>query len=505
MGAGAAWLDYDGDGKLDLYIVNGSAHDRAPGEGEPNRLFRGDGKGGFTDVTEKAGVGHRGWGYGVAVGDYDNDGDPDLYLTNFGTNVLLRNDGDGTFSDVTSKAGVGGTDDWSTSTAFFDMDNDGDLDIYVGNYIVDGPGRSPRRATEAADSVYCTYRAIPVYCGPLGQVSVQDVVYRNNGDGTFADATRDAGFALAEPRYTLGVVTGDYDNDGDQDVYVANDSVRNSLWRNEGGGKFVDVGVSSLSALNADGRAQAGMGTNFGDYDGDGWLDIVVTNFSYDVNTLYKNLSGKFFIDESATAGMNVTTMALSWGVGFQDFDHDGDLDLFVSNGHIYPQVDDYDIGTRFRQRNHLFVNLGGGRLREASALAGPGLAIEESSRAAAFGDYDNDGDMDIFVTSLSGPAMLLRNDGPAKGHYLQIQLVGSRSNRDGVGARVTVTAGGKKFVRQRHGAGSYLSSADPRLHFGIGDAARIEKIEVIWPSGARNLLKNVAPDRLLVIEEPAD
>jgi len=244
------------------------------------------------------------------------------------------------------------------------------------------------------------------------------------------------------------------------------------------------------------------MGTNFGDYDGDGWLDIVVTNFSYDVNTLYKNLSGKFFIDESATAGMNVTTMALSWGVGFQDFDHDGDLDLFVSNGHIYPQVDDYDIGTRFRQRNHLFVNLGGGRLREASTLAGPGLAVEQSFRAAAFGDYDNDGDVDVFVTSLSGPAMLLRNDGPAKGHYLQIQLVGSRSNRDGVGARVTVTAGGKKFVRQRHGAGSYLSSADPRLHFGLGDATRIEKIEVIWPSGARSLLENVAPDRLLVIEE---
>ncbi len=501
MGAGAAWLDYDGDGTLDLYLVNGSTLDRALGQGEPSRLYRGAGGGRFVDVTQKAGVAHRGWGFGVAVGDVDNDGDPDIFVTSYGPDELNRNNGNGTFSDVTEQAGVS-DERWSTSAAFFDMENDGDLDLYVGNYMVGDPQHVARRASAAADSVYCAYRGIPVFCGPLGQVPQQDVVYRNDGKGTFTDVTRAAGFALDVPRYSLGVVTADYDDDGDQDVYVANDSVPNSLWRNDGRGKFVDVGVESLVALNADGRAQAGMGTDFGDYDGDGWLDIVVTNFSHDLNTLYRSVSGKFFVDDSMIAGMNATNMELGWGTGFYDFDLDSDLDLFFANGHVYPQVDQYDIGTRYRQKNQLFLNVGRGRMRDATALAGPGFAVERSFRGAAFADYDDDGDVDVLVTALDEPALLLRNEGPVAGHHLRLRLVGRRSNRDGVGARVTVVAGGRRQVRQRQGGGSYLSASDPRLHFGLGSATRAESIEVRWPSGARDVLTNVPADRLIVIEE---
>jgi hypothetical protein len=504
MGAGAAWLDYDGDGKLDLYLVNGSIGERGKHEGQSNRLYRGDGEGRFQEVTDKAGVGDRGWGYGTAVGDVDNDGDPDLFVANYGPDVLYRNNGDGTFTDVSGSSGIAAGDDWSTSAAFFDMDLDGDLDLYVGRYMADGPGNVPRRASEQADDVTCTYRGISVFCGPLGQTAVQDAVYRNAGDGTFKDVTREAGFLLGEARYTLGVVTADYDNDGDQDVYVANDSVRNSLWRNDGKGHFTDVGVTTLVALNADGRAQAGMGTAFGDYDGDGWLDLAVTNFSYDLNTLYRNLAGRFFVDESAIAGMSVTNMALSWGVGFHDFDLDGALDLFIANGHVYPNIDGYDVGTRFRQRNHLFMNVGKGRFREAGARAGTGLALERSFRGAAFADYDDDGDMDVLLTALDEPATLLRNEGPAAGHHLRVRLSGGRSNRDGVGARVTVVAGQQRWIRERKGGGSYLSASESVLHFGLGSTTRVDRVEVRWPSGTRDVVTGVAVDRVLVIEEGA-
>ena len=280
MGAGAAWLDYDGDGKLDLYVVNGSTFDRKPGQGEPSRLFRGDGKGKFTDVTAKAGVQNRGWGYGVAVGDYDNDGDPDIYVTNLGPNVLYRNRGDGTFEDVTARAGVAGEPVWSSSAAFFDMERDGDLDLYVGNYMVSSPQTVPARGSPQAFSVNCAFRGIQVFCGPLGQVPLQDTLYRNDGDGTFTDVTREAGIWMDTPRFALGVVVADVDNDGDQDVYVANDSVANTLWENDGKGRFRDVGLTKLVAYNVDGLPQAGMGTDAADYNGDGFIDLVVTNFS---------------------------------------------------------------------------------------------------------------------------------------------------------------------------------------------------------------------------------
>jgi len=500
MGAGAAWLDYDQDGNLDLYLINGSTYDRKPGQGEPNRLFRGDGKGRFTDVTQQAGVGDRGWGYGVAVGDIDNDGYPDIYVTNVSTNVLYHNQRDGTFKDITTKAGVAHLPLWSTSAAFVDVDSDGLLDLYVDNYMVHEPGKVPRRASREALESLCTYAGIPVFCGPLGQIPLQDVLYHNNGDNTFSDVTRQSGLWLVNPRYALGLATGDFDNDGDQDLYIANDSLQNSLWQNRGDGTFVDVGVGSLAGLNAAGKPQAGMGTYFGDYTGDGWLDIIVTNFAEDLNTLYRNMNGKFFMDDSLLSGTGMTRMNLSWGTGFCDFDHDGDSDLFIANGHIYPQVADHQVGTEYHQHNHLFVNEGG-RFTERSKDAGPAFEIERSFRSAAFGDYDNDGDVDVLVTSLDDAPLLMRNDGPTA-HYLQIRLIGSKSNRDAVGARVILVAGGKGQLRERTGGGSYLAAHDPRLHFGLGQATRAEMIEVRWPSGHKEVFRDVAGDRTITIVE---
>ncbi len=498
MGGGAAWLDYDGDGKLDLYLVNGSTHDRPAGKGEPNRLYRGDGKGRFTDVTEAVGVGDRGWGQGVTVGDYDNDGDPDLFLANMGPNVLYRNDGDGTFTDVTKRAGVGPSP-WSSSAAFVDIDGDGDLDLYVGNYMESDVSKIPRRTDEAAVQGSCNYQGIQVFCGPRGRRPEQDQLFRNDGDGTFTEITRAAGIELDTPRFALGVVSGDYDNDGDPDLYVANDSVTNSLWRNNGDGTFTDVGVSSLSGLNADGRAQAGMGTDFGDYNGDGWLDIVVTNFAHDLNTLYRNLSGRFFVDESSLVGMGVTNLALSWGTAFHDFDHDGDLDLFIANGHVYPQVDDFDLATRYRQTNHLFENEGG---KFKGVSGGPGLSVARSFRGAAFADYDDDGDIDVLVTALDQPPVLLRNDSPDVGNRLQLALTGTRSNRDGIGARITVATTSGSVIRERKGGGSYLSASDPRIHVGLGAATRAERIEVRWPSGTIDVLTEVPANRVIGVRE---
>jgi len=502
MGSGAAWLDYDGDGNLDLYLVNGSSLDRPAGKGEPNKLFQGDGKGGFKDVTSAAGVGHRGWGFGVAAGDYDNDGDTDLFVANREANVLYRNDGDGTFTDVTAKAGVGPSP-WSSSAAWVDIDRDGDLDLYVANYMESDTSKIPRRGDKAAAQGSCGYHGIQVYCGPRGRRPEQDQLFRNDGDGKFTDITRSSGVHLETPRYALGVVSADYDNDGDIDLYVANDSVVNSLWRNDGSGKFTDVGVVTLTALNSNGRAQAGMGTDFGDYNGDGWLDLVVTNFAHDLNTVYKSLAGKFFVDESKLAGLGVTNLMLSWGAGFRDFDQDGDLDLLIANGHIYPQVDDYELGTSFYQVNHMFENAGG-RFKEVGATSGPGLALTRSFRAAAFADYDNDGDIDVLLTTLDKPPVLLRNETPSPGNRLQIALVGTRSNRDGNGARVAVTFGGKTVIREFKGGGSYLSTSDPRIHVGLGSADKAERVEIRWPSGAVDVLENVPANRAITVREGA-
>jgi hypothetical protein len=500
FGSGVAWLDYNNDGNLDLYVNTGSTFDRKPGTGDPNQLFRGDGKGQFTNVTKQAGVGDRGWGYGIAIGDIENDGDADIYISNNGPNVLYRNNADGTFTDITVKAGVGDAR-FSSSALFIDMEGDGDLDLYVGNYMLEGPGNVPRAGTPEAKEQICNYKAAQVFCGPMGQTALQDTFYRNNGDGTFTDVTRDAGVWLEKPRFTLGGTVVDYDNDGDADIYMANDSVPNSLWRNDGKGHFSDVGLQSLSALNGDGRAQAGMGIAMGDYDGDGWLDIITTNFSHDVNTLYRSLNGKFFMDDTAMAGLSGTYMNLSWGTGFYDFDLDGDQDLFIANGHVYPTVDLYEMGTTYRQANHLFVNTGG-KFIESGAASGPAFGVIRSFRGAAFGDYDNDGDVDIFVSTLGEAPLLMRNDSPRKGHYLELRLIGTTSNRDAIGSRVIVTAGGRSQIRQQKGGGSYLSYQDPRLHFGLGQAEMVTTVEVVWPNGQKEVLRDVPADGLVTIRQ---
>jgi hypothetical protein len=500
MGSGAGWLDFDGDGHLDLYLVNGSTHQRESGKGEPNQLYRGDGKGGFTDVTARSGTGDRGWGYGVTVGDFDNDGAPDMYVTNLGKNVLYRNLGDGRFEDVTDKAGVG-HGSWSTSAAFFDMDLDGDLDLYVGHYVDFVLKNVPRRGSKRARPPFCLFRGIEVFCGPRGLPPAQNVLFRNNGDGTFSDVTAAAGMRLERARYTLGVVTADLDNDGDQDVFAANDSVVNSFWRNRGDGTFAEVGLATLTALDAAGNPQGCMGTDAGDYNGDGWLDLVTTNFSHDLNTVYRNVSGKFFVDESSAIGMIATVMELSWGTAFHDFDHDGDLDLFIANGHAYPEIDAADMGSNWLQKNHLFVN-DDNKFRLLSAKPGSGLAVERSWRGTAFGDYDADGDIDMLITSIDGEVQLLRNDTPTGGHYLKIRLVGTTSNRDAVGTRVIVTAGGKSRIRERKGGGSYLSASARDLHFGLGQATRAEKVEIRWPSGRVTEMRDVAADQLLTVRE---
>jgi hypothetical protein len=500
MGAGAAWLDYNGDGHLDLYLVNGSRLDRPPGEGEPNRLYRGDGRGRFVDVTAATGTGDRGWGYGVAVGDFDNDGWPDLYVTNLGSNVLYRNRGNGTFEDVTARAGVA-AGSWSTGAAFFDMEPDGDLDLYVARYVEFQQSEVPRRGSERAVPPFCVFRGVPVFCGPRGLPPAQDVMFRNNGDGTFRDVTRAAGMALERPRYGLGVLALDYDEDGRMDLFVANDSVVNSMWHNRGDGTFEDRGLATLTALDGAGNPQGCMGAHAGDFNGDGFQDIVVTNFSHDLNTVYRSVNGKFFVDDSSAVGMGVTTMELSWGTAFQDFDHDGDLDLFIANGHVYPEVDSVEMGTHYRQRNHVFENVEA-KFREVSARSGASLAVERSWRGTAFGDYDADGDVDLLLTAMDAPAQLLRNDSPAAGHWIKLHLVGTASNRDGVGARVMLTDDGRRQVRQRLGGGSYLSASDPDLHFGLGAATRVERIQVRWPSGRTTELRDLAADRRLTITE---
>ncbi len=477
LGAGAAWLDADTDGTLDLFLIGGASFESprpAPGR---NRLYKGDGQGRFHDITSLAGVAGGGWGYGAAVGDYDGDGDDDLFVTQMGPDVLYKNNGNGTFSDVTARARVGDPG-LGSSAAFFDADGDGDLDLLVLNYVDFDRGRVPARgSTGALGNPACTESGIPVACGPRGLPAPQNTFYRNNGDGTFRDDTAGAGFRLKPGRYALGVVTGDFDNDGDADVYIANDSSINSLWRNEGG-RFTDVGVYTLAALSGEGTPQASMGTDFGDWNGDGWLDLVTTNFSQDLNTVYRNELGRRFEDVSFAAGMGETFMRLSWGVGWRDFDLDGIPDLFIANGHIYPEVDGRAIGTRFRQPSDLYLG-NGSRFFRAPALGG--LAVQESFRGAAFADYDRDGDVDVILTALDSEPVLLRNEtraGAGAPHFVQFVLP--------VGARVTLTAGGRKQMQEQTGGGSYLSASERLLTFGLGAATRVETCEIRWPGGAR-------------------
>lgn len=496
IGGGVAWIDYNRDGWPDLFLVNGGRwEDLLNGEQNvQNALYRNNRNGTFSDVTEAAGLQSSNWGMGVAVGDYDNDGWPDLYISNYGPNILHRNNGDGTFSDVTREAGVG-TGRWSSSAAFADYDGDGWLDLYVTNYLEFDHTKAP--------SPDCQYRGIKVHCGPKGMLPAPDVLYRNNGDGSFSDVTQRAG-VKAPSSYGLGAVWGDYDNDGDSDLYVANDSMANFLFQNQGDGTFLETGLPSGVAYSEDGKAQAGMGVAWGDYDNDGRMDIYVTNFSDDYNTLYRNEGDGFFRDATYAARVAFPSWQfLGWGTGFFDFDNDGWNDLFVSNGHIYPQVDDYQIGTHFRQRNLVFHNLGTGRFEEVGETLTDASRTSWSSRGSAFADYDNDGDIDIVVNNLDASPSLLRNEGGNQsGHWLILELQGVRTNRSAIGVRVTIETDEGTQTKDVAGGSSYQSSDDLRLHFGLGSASEPVSITVRWTDGQVQEFKNVKLDQRYVLKE---
>ena len=496
-GNGAAFFDYDNDDDLDALIVNGSTREHLRRGGDQMvALYRNEGNGRFVDVTVGSGLAHRGWGMGVCIADYDNDGFEDVYVTAYGPNVLFRNTGRGTFADVTRAAGTGDRH-WGMNCAFGDYDKDGDLDLYVANYIdfseetVPKPGALPN----------CRYGTLPVFCGPRGLTGEPDVLYRNDG-GRFTDVTASAGIKDSG-LYGFGVLFSDLDGDGWQDIFVANDSVPNQLYRNRRDGTFVEEALVSGVAVSADGREQASMGVDAGDYNGDGDLDLIVTNFSGDYSTLYENLGDGLFTDVTHKVGMGIASLPyLKWGVGFIDVDNDGYLDLFVANGHVYPAADRSGQGTTFLQRNQLFRNVGGRRFEDVTQAAGSGLLIEKSSRGTAFGDYDNDGDVDVLVINLSDRPTLLRNDTAAGHHWIAVRVQGTKSNRDGIGARIRIQAGGRTHVREIRSGGSYLSHNDTRAHVGLGPAIRIDSIEIRWPSGLVETAKGLDVDRFYVAEE---
>ena len=494
MGSGAAFLDYNNDGYLDIYAVNGtdpSGKEASSG----NVLYRNNGDETFTAVTDRAGVRGNGYyGMGVCVADYDNDGDQDIYITNFGPNVLYRNQGDGTFTDVTDRAGVGDPR-WGSSCAFADYDNDGDLDFYVANYL---------DLTLAKKNIWCGRHeeGFRTYCHPDNFNGVASVLYRNNGDGTFTDLTEAAGVFNPVGK-GLGVVFGDYDNDGNVDLYVANDSVANFLFRNSGNGTFAEVGVLSGVAYDGEGKAEAGMGVDFADYDNDGLLDIFVTNFDFETNTLYRNQGSGFFIDVTDLVGLGQDREPyMGWGTKLLDYDQDGDKDLFVANGHLQDNIHLYNDVMTYAQSNQLFRNEGQGKFTEVTLGSGPGLLSKRVGRGVAFGDYDNDGDTDIFIVNNNQTATLLRNHGGNRNHWLMVKTVGTKSNRDGIGARVKVVTGALAQVAEVQSGSSYLSQNDLRLLFGLGSHTTVDQVEVRWPSGIVETFKNVAVDQILILTE---
>ena len=479
-GSGACWLDYNGDGWMDLYLVNGASVAQLQGKAEPqttNHLYRNNGNGTFTDVTAAAGVPGRGWGFGCVAADYDNDGHTDLFITNFGLNVLYRNRGDGTFEDVTVKAGVGGGQIWHAGAAFGDYDLDGNLDLFVPGYL-DFDVRNPELKT-------CDYRGLKVHaCGPLGYKGAPDTLYHNNGDGTFTDVTEKAGVADRKLYFGFQAVFEDFDNDGRPDIFVANDSNPNYLYRNKGDGTFEEIGVTAGVAFNGDGKEMSSMGVAVGDYDHDGRMDLFITTFANDNYVLFHNDGGGFFTDVSYPSGVGEPTVAyLGWATFFLDYDNDGHLDLFCVNGHVYPEVDGA-IKETFRQPLQLFRNLGSGKFHEVSIEAGLRSLAPQSARGGSFADYDNDGDLDVVVSVLDGKPMLLENLNGNRGNWLRVELTGEKCNRMAVGARVKVTARGLTQYASVRAGGSYLSSNDPRLHFGLGSATEAE-VEVTWPGGA--------------------
>jgi hypothetical protein len=504
-GSGVALIDYDNDGWLDIYLLNGSTVAALKGTEPAPRamLLHNNHDGTFTDVTEKAGVANERWGFGVAVGDYDNDGWPDLYVSNFGKNRLYHNNHDGTFTDVAEKAGVtlGG---WSTGATWGDYDHDGYLDLFVPGYVKFDVNHPPIPGQGGLPSGFCQFRGVPVMCGPRGLPGEPDHLFHNNRDGTFTDVSAKAGVEDRRGYYGLSSVFLDVDDDGWLDLAVANDSVPKYLYHNNHDGTFEDVSFLSGFAVNDEGREQAAMGIAVGDYNRDGRVDLYITNFSDDYNTLYRNDGEETFSDVSAKAGVvNVTIPFLAWGTAFLDYDNDGLLDIFVANGHVYPAADKTDWGTTYAQRPLLLRNIDGTKFEEVLPATGSGLAVVKSARGAAFGDLFNDGHIAVVLNNMDDAPTLLRNVVKNGNHWVAFKLIGGdKSPRDAIGAKIFVTAGG---VRQRadvFSGGSYASSSDQRVHFGLGATTKIDKVEIHWPSGEKSEVTPPAVDRIYTVVE---
>jgi hypothetical protein len=504
-GCGVAFYDYDNDGWLDIFLVNGERLEGFPAGQDPvSHLFKNNRDGTFTDVTVKAGVARSGWGQGVCIGDYDNDGCEDLFVTYFGKNVLYHNNGNGTFTDVSEKAGVAGNEKrWNTGCAFFDYDRDGLLDLFVANYI-----DMDLRTAPVPESGPCLYKGVMVACGPPGLNGGKNILYHNNGDGTFRDVSEGSGILLASGTYGLGVLTADFDNDGWPDVYVADDSTASALYHNLRNGKFTDVAMENGCALSADGKPQAGMGVSAADYDLDGNLDILKTNFAGDTPSLYHNVGGGNFEDATFPAGLGKHTQFLGWGCGFFDMDNDGWPDILICNGHVYPEVEQLRTEAGYRQQKLLYRNLRDGTFEDVSLRGGPGIMVPAASRGCAFGDFDNDGDIDVVVNTVNDFPQLLRCDATLKNNWIKVRTIGVKSNRSGIGARLRCVTrppdekNPHQQIDEVRSGGSYISQNDLRVHFGIGKAQRVELLEVRWPSGALDTFKDLKANQLYYLTE---
>jgi len=494
VGCGAAFIDYDNDGWMDIFLLSGTTLE---GSLEAtNRLYRNNRDGTFTDVTEKAGLRRTGWASSVTVGDYNNDGHEDLFITYWGQNVLYRNNGDGTFSDVTEQAGLlheGAR--WGSGCAFLDYNRNGHLDLFVANYL------DFNFAGKPADSTFCNWKGVPVMCGPRGWPPGVPALYRNNGDGTFTDVSVSSGVAKAKGSYMMTVAAADLNDDGWPDIYVACDSTPSFLLRNNHDGTFTDIGLEAGVALNEDGNEQAGMGVEIGDFNLDGRLDILKTHFSDDTSVLYCNMGKETFDDVTVASGVGVETRFVGWGAGMPDLDNNGLPDLFVVTGGTYPELAAKLPGYPMKTPRVIFRNLGNGKFEELIDTAGPAIAAPHCSRGCAFGDFDNDGDVDILIVNLNEPPSLLRNDITGKGHWLKLKLVGTKSNRSAIGARVTARYGGKVQAQEVLSQSSFYSVNDPRLHFGLGESTSAD-LEIRWPNGGVEKLKAVGANRFLTIRE---
>ena len=497
-GCGVAMLDYDNDGNIDLFFVNGTTLEGfPPGQAPTSHLYRNRGNGTFEDVTAKAGLALAGWGQGACAGDYDNDGYEDLFVTFWGQNRLFHNRGNGTFEDVTSSAGLLTPTRWGAGCAFLDFDRDGLLDLFAANYIDFDLKTAP-----VPDSGLCRYKGVPVACGPPGLNGGKNVLYRNKGHGVFEDVSEKSGITKAAGTYGLGVSTLDFDNDGWIDLYVANDSNPSTLYRNRRDGTFEDIAVPAGCAYSQDGKPQAGMGLAFGDYDRDGTIDIFKTNFAGDTSTLYANTGDGLCQDRTFASGIGLNTRWLGWGVGFLDLDLDGWLDLFLVNGHVYPEVEQIKTEAGYRQRKVVYRNLRNGRFEDVSERLGAPITTPHAGRGAAFGDIDNDGDIDVAVNNVHEPPNLYRLDTNHTASWTELKLVGTKSNHSAIGARVRIVIGSTTLVREVRGGGSYYSQNDLRVQAGLGEAARIDRVDVRWPDGNEEVWRNVPVKRIVTLVE---